>query len=382
MTSVPSDPRQAASLPGQTSHADRSADAVKGRGTVLIMAGGTGGHIFPGLAVADQMAERDWRVVWLGNPRGMEAQLIPSRGIAFEPIDFGGLRGKGLLTKLLLPLNLLRGFWQSIRALRRVAPSVVLGMGGYVTFPGGMMAVLLGRPLVLHEQNSIAGLANKVLARVADRVMAAFPGAIAGADVCGNPVSEQMTHEAAPAERFEGRSGPLRLLIVGGSLGARALNEIVPQALALLPPDKRPQVVHQSGRANLEALKQNYAAAGVDADLLPFIDDMATAYAEADLVIARAGAMTVSELACVGAASLLVPYPHAVDDHQTTNAGWLADAGAAWVVQQSELDAQSLANRLAGLDRAQLQKMAGNARRLGRPEAAAHVADTCEALAS
>ena len=346
------------------------------------MAGGTGGHIFPGLAVADQMAARDWRIVWLGNPRGMEAQVVPSRGISFEPIDFGGVRGKGIVTKLLLPLNLLRGFWQSVRTLRRVSPSVVLGMGGYVTFPGGMMAVLLGRPLVLHEQNSIAGMANKVLARVADQVMAAFPGAIAGADVCGNPVSEKMTHEPPPIERFEGRSGPLRLLVVGGSLGAKALNDIVPQALALLPAGGRPTVIHQSGRANLEALTQNYAAAGVEAEIVPFIDDMATAYAEADLVIARAGAMTVSELACVGAASLLVPYPHAVDDHQTTNAAWLADAGAAWVVQQSVLEPQTLANRLAGLDRAGLQKMAGNARRLGRPDAAAHVADTCEALAS
>ena len=353
-----------------------------GRGTVLIMAGGTGGHIFPGLAVADQMAARDWRIVWLGNPRGMEAQVIPSRGIAFEPIDFGGLRGKGLLTKLLLPLNLLRGFWQSLRALRRVAPSVVLGMGGYVTFPGGMMAVLLGRPLVLHEQNSIAGMANKVLARVADRVMAAFPGAIDGADVCGNPVSERMTHEATPEERFAGRSGPLRLLVVGGSLGAKALNDIVPQALALLPPERRPMVIHQSGWANLDALKKNYAQAGVDAELLPFIDDMATAYAEADLVIARAGAMTVSELACIGAASLLVPYPHAVDDHQTSNAAWLADAGAAWVVQQAALDARSLSERLAGLERGPLLAMASRARRLGRPDAAAHVADTCEALAS
>ena len=353
-----------------------------GRGTVLIMAGGTGGHIFPGLAVADQMAARDWRIVWLGNPRGMEAELIPSRGIPFEPIDFGGVRGKGILTLALLPLNLLRGFWQSIRALRRVGPSVVLGMGGYVTFPGGMMAALLGRPLVLHEQNSIAGMANKVLARVADRVLAAFPGAIDGADVCGNPVAGPMTRLPAPAERFAGRSGPLRLLVVGGSLGAKALNDVVPQALALLPADQRPRVVHQSGRANLDSLERNYAEAGVQAELVPFIDDMASAYAEADLVIARAGAMTVSELACVGVASLLVPYPHAVDDHQTTNAAWLADAGAAWVIQQSRLEARDLASRLAGLDRERLLAMAVEARRLGRPDAAAHVADTCEALAS
>lgn len=349
--------------------------------TVLIMAGGTGGHIFPGLAVADQLRARDWRIVWLGNPAGMEAQVVPARGIPFEGIQFKGVRGKGPLTLVLLPLNLLRGFWQSLAALRRVKPAVVLGMGGYVTFPGGMMATLLGRPLVLHEQNSIAGLANKVLARAADQVMAAFPGALAGAEVCGNPVPEAMTVQPPPAERFAGRSGPLKLLVVGGSLGAKALNEVVPQALARLPEASRPRVIHQSGRANLDSLQQNYREAGVTADLVPFIDDMASAYADADLVIGRAGAMTVSELACVGAASLLVPYPHAVDDHQTTNAAWLAQADAAWVVQQPALDAEGLAARLAGLDRAQLLAMASRARELGRPDAARRVADACEALA-
>lgn len=351
------------------------------RPTLLIMAGGTGGHIFPGLAVADQLAARDWRIVWLGNPRGMEAQVVAGRQIPFEPVDFSGVRGKGPLTLALLPLNLLRGFWQSLRALRRVGPSVVLGMGGYVTFPGGMMAALLGRPLVLHEQNSVAGLANKVLARLADRVMAAFPGALDGAEVCGNPVGAAMSRQPAPAGRFAGRQGPLKLLVVGGSLGAKALNEVVPRALALLPADQRPVVTHQSGRANLESLRQHYAEAGVQANPVAFIDDMASAYAEADLVIARAGAMTVSELACVGAASLLVPYPHAVDDHQTTNAAWLADAGAAWVVQQSALEPRALAERLAGLDRDTLQRMASRARELGRPDAAARVAATCEALA-
>ncbi len=349
--------------------------------TLLIMAGGTGGHIFPGLAVADQMRARKWRIVWLGNPRGMEATVVPARSIPFESIDFGGLRGKGLLTKLLLPLNLLRGFWQSLRMLRRVHPSVVLGMGGYVTFPGGMMAALLGRPLVLHEQNSIAGLANKVLARVADRVMVAFPGAIDGAEYCGNPVSEAIGSQPPPTERFAGRSGPLNLLVVGGSLGAKALNDVVPRALALLPPGARPAVLHQSGRANVDGLRQNYRDAGVEAVVVPFIDDMATAYARADLVIARAGAMTVSELACVGAASLLVPYPHAVDDHQTTNASHLADAGAAWLIPQSMLDARALAERISALERETLLEMASKARALGRPDAAARVADACEALA-
>lgn len=349
--------------------------------TIVIMAGGTGGHVFPGLAVAHAMRERAWNVVWLGNPDGMEATLVPRHGIAMKAVRFGGLRGKGLLTALLLPLNLLRAFWQSIAALRSVRPSVVLGMGGYIAFPGGMMAVLLGAPLVVHEQNSIAGLANKVLARIADRVLVAFPDALPGAHWTGNPVRTDVAALPEPAQRYAQRSGPLRLLVVGGSLGAQALNDTVPRALALLPPEARPQVIHQSGARHLEALQQAYAQAGVEARAVAFIDDMAGAYADADLVVCRAGAMTVAEVACAGVASLMVPYPHAVDDHQTTNARFLADRGAALLVPQPELTAQALAATLAGTDRARLADIATRARALARPDATAQVADACEACA-
>ncbi len=306
----------------------------------LIMAGGTGGHIFPGLAVAQALREAGWRVHWLGG-RGsvaqpsMESQLVPKQGFAFEAIDFGGLRGKGLVTAALLPLRLLKAFWQSIAVLRRVKPDVVLGLGGYITFPAGMMAVLLGKPLLLHEQNSVAGLANKVLAGVADRVFTAFPNVIKGGHWVGNPLRAAFLNLPGPEQRFAGRTGPLKVLVVGGSLGAKALNDIVPQALALLPPDQRPQVLHQSGAKQIDALRANYAAAGVSAELTPFIDNTAQAFADADLVICRAGASTVTEIAAVGAAALFVPFPSAVDDHQTVNARFLVDHDAGWLVPQA-----------------------------------------------
>ncbi len=349
--------------------------------TILIMAGGTGGHVFPGLAVADVMRARAWNVVWLGNPGGMEATLVPRHGIPMQWVRFGGLRGKGLKTKLMLPINLLRASWQSLRALRAVRPSVVLGMGGYVAFPGGMMAALTGRPLVVHEQNSVAGLTNKVLARVADRVLVAFPGALAGAQWSGNPVRGNVAALPGPQERYAARTGPLRLLVVGGSLGAQALNAVVPQALATLPADRRPTVVHQSGRLHLSALQAAYRDAGVDAQTVEFIDDMAAAYAQADLVVCRAGAMTVAEVAAAGVASLMVPFPHAVDDHQTTNARFLSERGAALLVPQSELTRERLAREIAGLDRPRLLAIAQRARELARPDAATQVADACEAIA-
>jgi UDP-N-acetylglucosamine--N-acetylmuramyl-(pentapeptide) pyrophosphoryl-undecaprenol N-acetylglucosamine transferase len=349
--------------------------------TLLVMAGGTGGHVFPGLAVAEVMRSRAWNVVWLGNPGGMEATLVPRHGIPMQWVRFGGLRGKGLLTKLMLPFNLLRAFAQSLKVLREVRPAVVLGMGGYVAFPAGMMAALTGTPLVVHEQNSIAGLTNKVLAKVADRVLVAFPDAIAGAAWCGNPVRVDVAALPAPELRYGARTGPLRLLVVGGSLGAQALNTVVPQALALLPEAQRPTVIHQSGRTHLPALQAAYRDAGVAADAVAFIDDMAAAYAEADLVVCRAGAMTVSEVAAAGVASLMVPFPHAVDDHQTTNAGFLVARDAALLVQQSELDAPRLAALIAGLDRPRLLGIARRARDLARPDAATQVADVCEAIA-
>lgn len=346
----------------------------------LIMAGGTGGHIFPGLAVAEALRERGWRVHWLGAPASMEADLVPPRGFPLETVAFGGVRGKGALTLALLPLRLLRAFWQSLQVVRRVKPDVVVGLGGYITFPGGMMATLLGKPLVLHEQNSVAGLANKVLAGVADRVFTAFPKAMPKGIWVGNPLRVAFTQQAAPAARFAGRSGPLKLLVVGGSLGARALNDVVPQALARLPAEQRPVVTHQSGARQIDALRANYAAAGVDATLTPFIEDTASAFAEADVIVCRAGASTVTEIAAVGAAAVFVPFPAAVDDHQTTNARFLVDAGAGWLVPQSELTPEGLAQLLASLDRTELLDKAERAKTLEKTTATREVVGACEEL--
>ena len=348
--------------------------------TALVMAGGTGGHIFPGLAVAEALRERGWRVHWLGAPGGMEAQLVPPRGFVFEAIAFGGVRGKGLLTLALLPMRLLRAFWQALQVVRRVKPDVVVGLGGYITFPGGMMAVLAGKPLVLHEQNSVAGLANKVLAGVADRVFTAFPQVMPKGIWVGNPLRTAFTQQADPAQRLAGRSGPLRLLVVGGSLGARALNDIVPKALALMPEPQRPVVLHQSGAKQIDELRANYAAAGVAAELTPFIDDTASAFAEADLIICRAGASTVTEIAAVGAAALFVPFPAAVDDHQTTNARFLVDQGAGWLVPQSELTPERLAQTLANLSRDELMARAVKAKKFEKPTATRDVVGACEEL--
>jgi UDP-N-acetylglucosamine--N-acetylmuramyl-(pentapeptide) pyrophosphoryl-undecaprenol N-acetylglucosamine transferase len=310
----------------------------------------------------------------------MEERLVPRHGYAAAWIRARAARGKGLLQKLALPANLLYSFWESARHIRRIRPDVVLGLGGYVAFPGGMMASLLGRPLALHEQNAVAGLANRVLAGVSDKVMVAFPQALKRAEWTGNPVRAEIAAIAPPEERFRSRSGPLRLLVVGGSLGAQALNETVPRSLALLEP--RPRVVHQSGEKHLESLRAGYAAAGVEGELVPFIDDMARCYAEADLVICRAGAVTIAELSAGGMASILVPFPHAVDDHQTANARFLADRGAALLLGQRDLSAQRLAELLRALDRDALLKMARNARALGKPDAAKIVAQRCMELAA
>jgi UDP-N-acetylglucosamine--N-acetylmuramyl-(pentapeptide) pyrophosphoryl-undecaprenol N-acetylglucosamine transferase len=352
------------------------------RKTALVMAGGTGGHIFPGLAVAEALREAGWRVHWLGAPDSMESQLVPPRGFAFEPVAFGGVRGKGIQTLALLPLRLLRAFWQSLQVVRRVKPDVVLGLGGYITFPGGMMASLWSKPLVLHEQNSVAGLANKVLAQLADRVFTAFPGVFKTGQWVGNPLRRAFIEQATPAERFAGRNGPLRVLVVGGSLGAKALNDIVPQALALMPEATRPQVIHQSGAKQIDALRANYANAGVQAELTPFIDDTAIAFAQADLVICRAGASTVTELAAVGVAGMFVPFPFAVDDHQTTNAQFLVASGGGWLVPQAELTAQSLAERLTALSRDTLLDVAKKAHAQKKTNATREVVMACEELAA
>jgi UDP-N-acetylglucosamine--N-acetylmuramyl-(pentapeptide) pyrophosphoryl-undecaprenol N-acetylglucosamine transferase len=346
---------------------------------ILIMAGGTGGHIFPGLAVAHEMRAAGWEVVWLGARGGMEERLVPPRGYRTEWIRAKAARGKGLVQKLLLPANLLFSFWESARLIRRLKPDVVLGLGGYVAFPGGMMASLLNRPLALHEQNAIPGLANRVLSAVCDKVMVAFPEALKSGEWTGNPVRGEIAAMASPEDRFRGRTGPLRVLVVGGSLGAQALNEAVPKALALLPAPVA--VVHQSGETHLQILKNNYAAAGVEGELLAFIDDMARRYAEADLVICRAGAVTIAELSAGGMAGILVPFPHAVDDHQTANARFLADRGAAILVPQKEMTPEKLAALIASLDRATLLDMAKKARALGKPDAARQVAHRCMEIA-
>ena len=360
---------------------------MSGQHCALIMAGGTGGHIFPGLAVAEALRERGWHVHWLGG-RGsagrpsMESQLVPPRGFAFESIDFSGVRGKGLVTVVFLPMRLLRAFWQSIQVLRRVKPDVVNGLGGYISFPAGMMSVLLGRPLILHEQNSVAGLVNKVLARVADRVFSAFPGVFEKAEWVGNPLRPAFTSHPGPAVRFAGRSGPLKLLVVGGSLGAKALNELVPKALALIPTLERPQVTHQSGALQIEALRAHYQAVSVEAELTPFIEDTAQAFADADLIICRAGASTVTEIAAIGAAALFVPLPAAVDDHQTSNAKFLVDQGGGWLVQQRDLTPSILAEILKKTERTVLVQRALNAKAMEKIDATARVVTACEELAT
>ena len=350
-------------------------------GSILIMAGGTGGHIFPALAVADILRSEGWQVTWLGAPNSMEAELAPKHGYSIALVKFSGLRGKGLLRKLFLPLNIMLALWQSAGVIFRCRPDVVLGMGGYITFPGGLMATLLRRPLVIHEQNSIAGLSNKVLARMASRVLSGFPGVLPQAIWCGNPVRSSIAAISDPEARYAARTGRLKLLVVGGSLGAKAINEALPRALALLAENDRPAVLHQTGKAHHASVMALYQTAGIEADIRPFIDDMAAAYANADLVICRSGALTIAELAAAGVASLLIPYPFAVDDHQTHNAKFLSKQGAAILLPQTELDAAVLAQILDKLSRENLKKMAQQARHLAKPEAAEEVAKICKEFA-
>jgi UDP-N-acetylglucosamine--N-acetylmuramyl-(pentapeptide) pyrophosphoryl-undecaprenol N-acetylglucosamine transferase len=349
--------------------------------TALIMAGGTGGHIFPGLAVAEALREQGWQVHWLGGPDSMESRLVPPRGFAFEQIDFSGVRGKGSITLALLPLRLLKAFWQSIQVVRRVKPDVVVGLGGYITFPGGMMAVLLGKPLILHEQNSVAGMANKVLAGVADRIFTTFPGVFAKGQWIGNPLRKEFLQQPPPQERMAGREGLCKLLVIGGSLGAKALNEAVPQALALIPLAQRPQVIHQGGEKQIDALRANYTAAGVQAELTPFITNTAQAFAQADVVICRAGASTVSEIAAIGAAAIFVPFPSAVDDHQTHNAKFLSEQGAATLLPQSELNPKKLAQMISNSEHSTQVMIAQKAYSMRKIDATEIVVQACNQLA-
>ena len=353
---------------------------------LVIMAAGTGGHVIPGLAVAREMQARGWAVSWLGTEGGMENKLVPPSGIEMDRLAFSGLRGKNLLQTLTGGLRMLKAFWDSARILRRRSADAVLGMGGYVCFPGGMMASLLGKPLMLVNADAGLLLSNKALLPVADRVAFGFDGpAVAKVRhglVTGNPVRTEIENLAPPEVRFQGRKGPLRMLVVGGSLGARALNEMVPAALAQMPVDSRPMVMHQTGTAHLDEVRARYATLGVTAEVQPFIDDMA-AYLEAcDFIVCRAGAITVSELCAAGVASLLVPLVVSTTAHQRDNAAWMAERGAALHLPQAELTPQTLAETLQKLDREQLLAMAQKAKQLARPQAAAKVADEIERLAS
>lgn len=353
---------------------------------VLIMAGGTGGHVFPALAVADELSERGIAVSWLGTQQGLEARVVPEAGYPLETVRVSGLRGKGVLRLMLAPFMLAGAMFQALRIELRLRPRAVLGMGGFASGPGGVVAWLLRRPLLIHEQNSVAGTTNRLLAPLARRVMVAFPGALPAARQpvhTGNPVRGKIMSVPEPASRLAGRTGPLRLLIVGGSLGARALNDAVPAALAALQTDDGIEVLHQTGRADHDRVAAAYADAGVGARVEPFIDDMAEAYAWADLVVCRSGALTVAELAVVGVAAVLVPFPHATDDHQTGNARFLADHGAAILLPQAELDATRLAGLLDDFARQRdvLLEMACRARELAMPDAARRVAELCLQLA-
>lgn len=351
--------------------------------TLLVMAGGTGGHIFPALAVADVLRQQGWRIVWLGNPNGMEAKLVPAQGYECAWVQFGAVRGKGVMRKLLLPLTLLRACLAAYRVIREVRPDVVLGMGGYITFPGGVMARLSGVPLVVHEQNAVAGLANKTLSRIATRVLTGFPDTLPEGQWVGNPVRAEIAGLPAPEARFAKRAvhEPLHVLVVGGSLGAQALNEHLPLAISQLAGAERPVIRHQTGPHDLVAVRAAYAAIDANADAQPFIDDMAGAFEWADVVVCRSGALTVAELAAAGVASVLVPFPHAVDDHQRVNAEFLVRGNAGHCIVQSELTTENLA-QLLRQSREQLLQQASAARALARPEAAQTVATICEELAA
>ena len=351
---------------------------------LVVMAAGTGGHVIPGLAVAREMLARGWTVSWLGTTHGMENKLVPPSGIAMDNIAFSGVRGKGLLHTLSGGVRLLGAFWSCLRILRARRADAVLGMGGYVCFPGGLMAALLGKPLLLVNADAALLLSNKALLPVAERIAFGFDGPalakLKNAVVTGNPVRAEIAALPEPAQRFAGRNGPLRVLVVGGSLGARALNEAVPQALALIDIAQRPRVTHQTGAANLEAVRAGYERAGVEAELRPFIDDMARQLADCDLIVCRAGAVTVSELCAAGVAAVLVPLVVSTTSHQRDNAQWLAGQGAGIHLPQAELSPKRLAELLAGLTREALLAMATKARALAKPRAAACVADEIESL--
>jgi len=360
---------------------------------IMIMAGGTGGHVFPALAVAQELQSRGVEVVWIGTRRGIEAKVVPAAGIPMEWVSVSGLRGKGVVSWLLAPFKLISALFQSFVIIMRCRPMAVLGMGGFVAGPGGLMSWLLHRPLVIHEQNAIAGLTNRLLARVATKTMQAFPQALqekSNPQLVGNPVREEIAALPSPVERFEKRSGALRLLVLGGSLGAQSLNRVVPATMKAIAEAQRPEIWHQAGERLIDEARDCYRDAAVEARIEPFIDDMAEAYGWADLVLCRAGALTISELSAAGVAALLVPYPYAVDDHQAHNAAFLVDGEAALMIRQNELSAEQLASLWQGFYqqhddnagvRAHLLEMAINGRSLAKPDAVKQVADICMEVA-
>jgi UDP-N-acetylglucosamine--N-acetylmuramyl-(pentapeptide) pyrophosphoryl-undecaprenol N-acetylglucosamine transferase len=357
------------------------------RPTAMIMAGGTGGHVFPALATARVLRARGFDIVWLGTRRGIEARLVPAEGIPVEWLSVSGLRGKGVATLLAAPFRMAVALVQALRAVRRHRPGVVLGAGGFVSGPGGIAAWLLRRPLVVHEQNAVAGLTNRVLARFADRVLEGFPGSFGAglkAERVGNPVRPEIAGVAPPERRYAGREGKARLLVFGGSQGAARLNAVVPAALAELPESLRPDVLHQTGVRGVDETVAAYKSRGIEADVRAFIDDMAGAYGWADLAVCRSGALTVAELAAAGVPAVLVPFPAAVDDHQTKNARYVVGAGAAVLMPESELTPMSLAARLRELlesGRPRLLQMAIAARATAITDADQRLADACVAAA-
>ena len=346
---------------------------------VMIMAGGTGGHVFPALAVADELRAADVGVSWLGTRAGIEAELVPANGIKLNYLDIEGIRGRGLLALLKAPLLLWRSIRQSLSVLSEYQPQVVLGMGGFASGPGAVAARLKGIPLVIHEQNSVAGTTNRISARLARRVMQGFPGVFKRGEWCGNPVRPSIAKMPTPDVRFAKRTGAVNLLVLGGSRGALAINKILPQALALIDPELRPQVMHQTGKLHCEMTSDLYKAAGVEAQVVPFIEQMEEAYGWADFAICRAGALTVAELTCAGLGSILIPFPHAIDDHQTVNGKLLVEQGSALMIQQKELSATMLAEEITKLcnSRSQLLDMAMRARKLSKTGAASRVAKVC-----
>ena len=355
--------------------------------TVMITTGGSGGHVFPGLAVAGKLTARGARVFWLGTREGIEAKLVPQHGVDFESVSFRGVRGKGLRTLVLGPFALLGACVDAWKIIRRRTPDVVLGFGGFASFPGGLMGTAAGKPLVLHDANAVAGLATRVLAYGADRILLGFPQALKGGHArrvewVGNPLRDSVCALPAPRDRFDGRSGPLRLLVVGGSLGAQGLNDLVPAALAQLAPPERPQVVHQAGEKLIAGLRDAYARHGVEGECVAFIDDMAARYAWADFVICRGGGLTVAELAAVGLGAIVVPLPGAIADEQSANAQFLVAAGAAWKEPQDGLSAERLADLLRQLDRPRVRAMAEAAYAIGKRDAADRVAAVCAEVAA